>query len=171
MTVPKVRSICREIFATMAGLGLVGCVSVRLMPSDYNKRATGVQFVQPPAPFQPESREDVDGAWKNQSNGNLISFLSDCQDPSDPTLESVVQGALVGLNDLKIDSNFSTSVQGRDARRVQASGRVDGVPSSIDLLAFKRNRCIFILTYVGVKSSFKENHDQFDRFIAGFRAP
>lgn len=115
--------------------------------------------------------KDVDAAWKNPKNGNLISYLTDCHDESDPALDFIVQGALGGLTDLKYDRKDSPMIQGREARRVVASGRVDGVPSKIDLLAFKRDNCIFILSYVGVQKSFAENHSQFERFIEGFRAP
>jgi hypothetical protein len=116
-------------------------------------------------------RTDVDAAWKNPKNGNVISYLSDCQDPNDPPLEQIVAGVLGALTDLKYENEESPMVQGRESRRVLASGKVDGVPTEIDLLAFKRNQCIYILTYLGVKKTFSENHRDFGQFIEGFKAP
>jgi hypothetical protein len=162
----------RTHFITVALLVIAGCVSVKLAGTgDTSKRAVGVQFNEPGSPFDREQREGLDGAWKNPKNGNMISYLSDCQDSSDPSLDTIVQNAVAGLSELKFDSTQSPTVQGREARRVVASGKVDGVASKIDMLAFKRNRCIYIVTYVGVAKVFDENHGQFDKFLSGFRAP
>jgi hypothetical protein len=148
-----------------------GCVTVNLGNTNKGKKAAGVSYKDPAGPFQKEAREDVDAAWKNPKNGNVISFLSDCKDPSDPPLEHIVQGVISGLTDLKVDSTDTAMYQGREARRVVAGGKVDGVPSAIDLLVFKRNMCIYILSYVGVKKAFAENRGDFEKFIEGFKAP
>lgn len=148
-----------------------GCVTVNLGQGGKGKRAEGVEIREPASPFEADKRDDVDAAWKNPKNGNVISYLSDCKDPSDPPLDNIVQGVISGLTELQIDSKESTMHQGREARRVAATGKVDGVLSAIDLMVFKRNTCIYILTYVGVKKSFPENRAEFGRFVEGFRAP
>lgn len=152
-------------------LSTAGCVSVKLAGTSDAKRATGVTYREPSKPFVSESSTDVDAAWKNPRNGNVISFLSDCKDPSDPPLDNVVAGVLAGLNELNIESRETVTQQGREGRRVTAHGKVDGVASSIELLVYKRNQCIYVLTYVGVKSSFPENRGEFAKFIQGFHAP
>lgn len=149
----------------------IGCVSVNLGGASAGKRATGVHAPSPQKPFTSSAREDVDGAWINEKTGNLISYLSDCQDSSDPSLDSILQGALMGLSELKIDSSESPMIQGREARRIVAVGKVDGVPSKIDILTFKRNHCIYILSYVGVQKAFDQDHGQFETFLRGFQAP
>lgn len=150
---------------------LGGCVTVKMANDGTGKKAEGVVFTDPPAPFVREDRTDVDAAWKNPANGNLISFISDCADPGDPSLEQIVGGVLGGLATLKLNSEESVTVQGRAGRRVHAEGKVDGVPSEIDLLVFKRNQCIYILTYVGVQKAFPDNRAAFAKFLEGFRAP
>ena len=147
-----------------------GCVTVKLN-SEGGKRAEGVQISTPSSPFVSDSRPEVDAAWKNSKNGNVISYISDCQDPSDPPLEQITAGVVNALSELKILEEQTTTMQEREARRVHASGKVDGVPTEIDLLAFKRNHCIYILSYVGVKKAFAEDRAAFTRFIGGFRAP
>ncbi|NJL23736.1 MAG: hypothetical protein HC902_00155 [Calothrix sp. SM1_5_4] len=151
-----------------------GCVTVKLdtgMNGSSAKRAEGVSYKEPGQPFVKEQRSDVDASWQNPRNGNVISFITDCKDPSDPSLQSIVGGMLAGLPGLKIESDQEQMVQGREGRRVLASGKVDGVPSQTDLLVFKRNQCIYVLSYVGVKKSFNEDRAEFERFIQGFRAP
>jgi hypothetical protein len=151
-------------------LSITSCVSVSLR-TPKTKRSTGVRFNELPAPFQREPLSDVDVAWKNRDNGNMISFLSECQDQSDPSLDGIVSSALEGLTDLRIEAKESPTIQGREARRVEASGKVDGVSTKIDLLVFKRDSCIYILTYGGVKTAFDANRQDFNRFVEGFRAP
>jgi hypothetical protein len=159
-------------FATLIAITgfLTCCVSVKLAQQEA-KRASGVKFQEPASPFNRESNKDVDASWQNPRNGNLMSYLSDCQDDNDPTLESITQGALGGITDLKYDKQSTESVQGREGRRVLVTGNVDGVKSKIDMLAFKRDNCIYILSYVGVEKSFSADHAAFDKFIQGFRAP
>ncbi len=150
---------------------LTSCVSVSLSPPDEAKRASGVVFKNPHSRFSKESRQDVDAAWKNNANGNVISYLSDCKDPSDPSLDSILQGVLSGVSELQPVSRQTITHQAREARRVVVSGKVDGVPTMMDLMVFKRNQCIYILSYLGVQSSFAADQSQFNTFIEGFRAP
>ena len=156
---------------SLAILLLSGCVTVKLSNTANGKKAEGVNYREPSSPFKSDSRDDVDASWLNPNNGNAISFLSDCKDPSDPPLENIVAGVLSGLTGLKYESEDTPIQQGREARRVVATGKVDGVPSGIELLVFKRNTCIYILSYVGVKKSFNENRAEFGRFVEGFKAP
>ena len=148
------------------------CVSVKLS-TDGNgtKRAEGVQYVEPTRPFAKNENPDVDASWQNSKNGNVISFLSDCKDPSDPPLDNIVAGVVAGVSALKIESSEVVEFQSREGRRVLATGNVDGVPSAIDMLVFKRNFCIYILTYAGVKNSFPANRDEFTKFVQGFKSP
>lgn len=148
-----------------------GCVTVKLGNGGDGTRAASVEVHDPAKPFKKDDQPEVDAAWKNSKNGNVISYLSYCNDPTDPPLDQIVQSTLTGLADLHYDSNESPMVQGRAGRRVVASGKVDGVASQIELLVFKRNMCTYILSYVGVKSAFAENRADFQRFVEGFKAP
>jgi hypothetical protein len=162
----------KTVFYITALLFFTACVSVKLSGTDATtKRATGVDYREPAAPFTKSENPDVDASWKNAKNGNMISYVSDCKDPSDPPLDNIVAGVVAGINDLKFESRDTVDVQGREGRRVLATGKVDGVPSAIDMLVFKRNFCIYIVTYAGVKSSFAANREDFNKFLQGFRAP
>jgi len=159
-------------FITILLFANTACVNVKLSTADSaSKRAQGVEFREPAKPFAKYENRDVDASWQNTKNGNVISYLSDCKDPSDPPLDNIVAGVVAGVADLKFESREEVQVQGRDGRRVLATGKVDGVASSIDMLVYKRNQCIYILTYAGVKNSFAQNRDDFNKFIQGFRAP
>ncbi len=147
-----------------------GCVTVKLA-NESGKKADGVTVNEPGKPFVKESRGEVDAAWKNSKNGNTISYISDCGDPTDPPLEQIVNGVVSGLGDMKTLEETTPIIQDREGRRVHVAGKVDGVHTEIDLLTFKRNHCIYILTLVGVKKAFAEDRPSFAKFIDGFKAP
>lgn len=147
-----------------------GCVTVKLA-NDAGKKATGVSLQEPKKHFARDSRADVDAAWKNSKNGNVISYISDCGDPSDPSLDQIISGVVSGLGEMKTVEDTTPIIQDREARRVLVTGKVDGVPTEIDLLTYKRNHCIYILTLVGVKKTFADDRPTFNKFIDGFRAP
>ncbi len=159
-------------FVAILFFSTTACVSVKLSTAEgTSKRAVGVQYASPAAPFAKNENPDVDASWQNSKNGNVISFLSDCKDPSDPPIDNIVAGVVAGVSDLKFESREEVDVQGRGGRRVVATGKVDGVATGIEMLVFKRNYCIYILTYAGVEKTFAANRPEFAKFVQGFRAP
>ena len=66
----------KRTLAFLLFIGLIsGCVSVNIGGPKRNQKAEGVKFNEPQAPFVKAPQVDVDEAWKNQQNGNLISFF------------------------------------------------------------------------------------------------
>lgn len=151
-------------------LTISGCVSVNLGGHNTHK-ADGIDFQMPSAPFVKEDNSNVDQSWIDPKTGNTISYLSECGDPADPGLTSIESGALSGLHSLQYLSQKKFSYNHRRARRVKVKGSVDGVPSMVDMIVFKKNGCIYILSYVGVEKHFSGGQDQFDEFVARFQAP
>ena len=158
------------LFGILMLLLCTSCVSVELGPKRPT-RASGVRYAAPPKPFVKASADNVDEIWRNPGNGNAISFLSECNDPADPTLHAIEQGVLSGLYPYSYTSQNDIKHEGRAARRVQVKGIVDGVASIVDLLVFKRNSCIYILSYVGLEQQHASNLKTFEDFISGFHAP
>lgn len=149
---------------------LCSCVSVSVATKK-SVHATGVSYGAPALPFERTSGDNVDAIWRNPKNGNAISYLSDCGDDSDPPLPSIESGVLSGLFPYTYQSQSDQKFEGRAARRVQVTGHVDGVPSVVDLLIFKKNSCIFILSYVGTEQYHAADMQRFDKFISRFHAP
>ena len=160
--------------ATLTGIisfsFLCGCINVAIGNSNV-KKADGIRYSEPPKPFAKESREDVDAFWRNSKNGNSIAFLSDCGDASDPDLDTIASGIFNGIKNLEYKSNQNLTYRNREAKRVLAQGQVDGVPTLTDLLVFKKNRCIYVLSYVSVATSHDANTSDFEHFIQGFNPP
>jgi len=155
---------------SIAAFCLTGCISVSLS-GDKHEKANGVKLQAPAAPFEKAKGDNVDEIWRNPKNGNAISYLSDCSDQSDPSLLSIEQGVLSGLNPYSYESQTELTFDGRGARKSRVKGTVDGVASVVDLLVFKRNNCIYILSYVGLQQKHSEDQQRFDTFMERFHAP
>lgn len=148
----------------------VSCVSVNLAKPDV-KKATGVQYSAPGGNFKQFSPDHLDAAWKNSDNGNSISFLSDCEPKNDPPLSTIQKGIIQGIHNQKMISSDYRKYNGRKALFTQVKGEVDGIPSQVKLVILRKNRCIYVLTYVTLENHFSANLPDFDRFVERFHAP
>ncbi|MCC7402979.1 MAG: hypothetical protein IT288_01145 [Bdellovibrionales bacterium] len=148
----------------------VSCVSVRLAENEI-KKAEGVRFSAPNGDFVAFTPDHLDAAWKNSKNGNSISFLSDCDEKSDPSLTSVQQGILNGLAKQEVVDSSYKPFNGRQALFTRVKGEVDGIPSQVQMVILKKNKCLYVITYVGLEAQFESNRADFENFVQGFRAP
>lgn len=146
------------------------CVSIDISESNI-KKAKGVTYTAPGNGFQEVPSTDVDKAWRNESNGNTITFISDCENPYDPSLENIESGVISGLQNLKKISTSESMYNHRASRRSTFIGSVDGIPSKVSLVIFKKNNCIFVLSYLAIVENFNHDSKQFENFLKGFKAP
>ncbi|MBL7668979.1 MAG: hypothetical protein JNM39_00715 [Bdellovibrionaceae bacterium] len=146
------------------------CVSVSL---DKNKvvPAKNVRFNAPDSPFEEIDIPNSDKTWISAVSGNTISFLSDCQKNSDPTLEQMLTDSFSVLEGLHASQSETLTYNSRQALQMTSEGFVDGVPIKMKALVFKRNSCNYTLTYAGVSKKFPRELDQFSRFLQSFYAP
>lgn len=151
-------------------LPLCACVSVNVGGGKKTKRAEDVKFEPPPAPFKELSARDADSAWQNKRNGNTISYLSTCNDPADPPLESLQSEMLSALEDLRVLRSETRTYNAREALATEAEGMVDGIPTRIETMIFKKNDCIFTLSFVGLSKTFVEDQNRFHEFLNHFEA-
>ncbi len=150
--------------------GLGACVSINV-GGGKAERADDVEFNEPPDPFDDEDAGNVDEGWKNPKNGNSISYISECNTGQDPSLQSVRSGVLSTLSEAEVTSEDKRPYNGREALRSEASGKVDGVVTRLDLMIFKKNNCLYIITYVALPDSYDADRKHFENFLEGFKAP
>ena len=146
------------------------CVSVNLAKNDV-KRAEDIQYKAPNGSFKEFDSELVDKGWRHKSNGNAISFVSDCQNQYDPTLENIESGVINSITSKKKVSSNLENYNGRESLHSVYDGKVDGIPTTVELVTFKKNGCIYVISYVAVKSNYNENKPQFQSFLDRFKAP
>lgn len=151
---------------------IAACVSVDIGGGGgTTKKADGVIFTAPSKPFDKFDAAHVDQAWKNDKNGNSISYLSECSTVADPSLENIHRGLVSSIDNVAKVEKQVFQYNGREALRSTATGQVDGVSSKFDLVVFKKNGCTFILSYVATEANFDSNHKDFDKFLQNFKAP
>lgn len=158
------------LLAFLLGTLGAGCVSVNLSTGK-TVRSTGVTFQPPTTPFEPLASTKADGAWQNKANGNSISYFSSCNDPADPPLGAVAQELFADMANLKTIRSQTLSYNGREALSTEVEGQVDGVPTRVQSLVFKKNDCLYTLSYIGVAKNFGQNQSAFDEFVGSFQAP
>ena len=149
---------------------LSGCLSLNIGPAK-PKKSDSVKYVAPPSPFRDFESTNADHAWVNKRNGNSISFLSVCHDPADPSLEMATQDLFNDLSNTQVLKTEHLSFSSREALRSEVKGEIDGVPTQISALVFKKNDCIYTLSYVGVVKAYPEDHIRFETFLSSFEAP
>jgi hypothetical protein len=147
-----------------------GCVSVNL-PKQTGHKAEQVDLHVPAKPFSEMNSQNADRAWISDKTGNTISYLSDCDNPSDPTLQQLESETLGVLNEMKVLFTQNINFNSREAIDTLAEGLVDGVAVRMKLITFKKNNCSYSLVYGGLKEKFDAEIKYFNDFIKGFKAP
>lgn len=147
------------------------CVSVKIPTGGSDKvRAAGVEFVAPANPFSPVATELADQQWTSSKTGNSISYFTECKVRNEPSLEVLEKEVLSAIDQAEVKRE-KLIYNDREALRIKALGRVDGVAVEIDSLIFKKNTCSYTLTFGGRKGSLKNEQSVFDSFLKDFKAP
>jgi hypothetical protein len=149
---------------------LTGCISVSVGPKGAEK-SKGVEFTPPKSPFESLNDAKADAVWINKKNGNSISYLSTCNDPADPTIETATRELFADLKDLNMIKSQTEQFHGREALLSEVEGKSEGVLTKINSLVFKKNGCLYTISLVGLAKSFEADKSQFEKFVAGFEAP
>ena len=146
------------------------CVSVKIATNDGHKQSE-LSFQAPASPFESISLDNADKAWQNKKTGSTLSYLSQCKDNADPSLESLRDTTLRGLDSVEILKDEKMSYNGREAVKTQVKGKLDGVSVLVRLLIFKKNFCRYTISMVGVESHVDSDVQIFETFLGKFEAP
>lgn len=151
-------------------LFISACVSVGFKPPVTEKSKT-ISYLEPDKIFAEASSKQLDRLWHNHSNGSTISFLSECNNSTDPTLENIFKGITSELDEVNTLELNRVSYNSRDALHAQVEGAVDGVLTRFELMIFKKNSCTYILTYASAAAVFGTGQREFHKFVKGFSVP
>ena len=151
-------------------LQMLGCVSVNV-GGKKAKKASLIQLEKPSPHFTEIKKEHADRYWRSDLTGNSISFLSECDTPGDPSLNQVLDGLKQGLIDSELVKREELTYNQRAAVKAEIKGFVDGVESIVETLIFKKNNCLYLITYISVPETFETERAIFNQFLQGFRAP
>ena len=164
------RTLLKPVLASSLCALLSACISVNLGPKAPEK-SKNVTFTRLPPIYRELKDVRADGAWRHAKNGNTISYLSTCNDPADPSLEVAAEEVVLAMGTPKNVSQKKLDFDGREALDTEAEARVEGVPTRIHALVFKKNACLYTLSLVGLAKSFAQGEADYAQFLKGFIAP
>lgn len=163
------KTIQRAFIFLLTALFLSSCITIGV--SKDPQPAKNLDYKTPSKPFSDLKTKTGDKAWISSQTNNVISYISDCSPSNDPSLETLEQDALAGLEKLEIKSRDDVSYNQRTARATIGEGFIDGVKVKLNVLSFKKNNCSYSLIYGGVADRFDSEQAQFKQFTENFRAP
>lgn len=146
-----------------------GCVTVNL-PKTSKGKASGVRVTPPNNDFVESKSEKADQLWKHRSTGATISYLSECSDQASD-LALLETETLNTLAEQQLINQSTRTFNDREARWLEAKGKVEGISLQIAQLSFRRNGCDYILTLASRSERFELHRKDFDEFLKGFVAP
>ena len=154
----------------LSALMSLGCVSVEIGGPDQS-RSEVVDLKEPETPFEARSADYVDRLWVNRLNGNAISYLSQCRESYEAPLQEIALEAVSQLAKTDCKEPQEMRFNRRTAIDLTCSGEVDGVLSSVRVVTFRKNHCLYILNFSGVARAFTQDQSRFQTFLDRFRVP
>lgn len=163
------KTIHNAILFLLYALFLNSCITIGV--SKDPQPAKNLDYKNPASPFADLKTKTGDKAWISKKTNNVISYISDCSPNNDPSLDSLEQDALSGLDKLEIKTREEIPYNQRTARNTIGEGNIDGVKVKLNVLSFKKNNCSYSLIYGGGAEKFDSEINEFKQFTENFRAP
>ncbi len=172
-------SLLSNTVKTAIGLLLISGASNSCVSIDISKtnqvRDSNIKFHAPDKPYQVAPLSSVDGAWRNTETGDSISYISECDSSTDPSLDSIHKGILQGIENLKIVSSEYKKYNSRQALFTTVNGELDGIGTQMQFVIFKKNQCIYVLTNIsymkGANTNGATSSQDFQIFLEKFEVP
>lgn len=156
-----------RLFIPALALLLSSCIQI---PVGFQKteRYEKISFKKPRG-FNDISKDlSGDRTWINPQNGALIGFKSECssiQSSPDVFLQTIT-GAF-GPHTVLEEKSFSYNL--REAVRKVVESKIEGISTKMDLIAFNKFGCSFILSHVARSQFFEQDQNTFENFVSSFR--
>ena len=150
----------------LIGLFAVSCIQIPLGNS--SKKSYKKIKLKAPQNFVSLKTSNSDQAWIKSSNGNIISYRSEC--PSQVhSIENYFDNISIDFLNSKVQSKEKFQYNNRTAVRYNFVGDLESIATSYNLVGFKKYGCLFIITHNGRKGTLTETSEDFERFLASFK--
>jgi hypothetical protein len=109
-------------------------------------------------------------AFFNSQLGAVVVANATCRDDAEAApLSALTRQLLIGYTDREQVWQDRISIVGREALRTRVDARLDGVPTSLDLIVVRKDGCIYDLSYAAPPERYESGRAAFERFVHGFR--
>lgn len=154
----------------LIALTLASCVSVNLGQGSV-KKSQSIAYSPPGQGFEDFAAPVVDRAWRHKQDGNSISIMSQCEEKGGFTIEEIKEAVVAEIDNAKIVESKDFEFNERKAAAYVITGEVDGIPSELKLVTFRKHECIYSITYVARSATFAKHLETFDGFLTKFVVP
>lgn len=108
--------------------------------------------------------ERSDYVYENE-DGRILLSNSFCGEFQDQPLDHLARKTFKAVGKFESEKESWTTLENREAYRLEGKGKVDGVPVGLKILNTRRNNCYFDFVSITPEKLLKENGDLFDRFL------
>jgi hypothetical protein len=157
----------RVVLLLVLAATLSGCRGT-LAGGLFTRDGLAYRVVEPAGPWRRVGFADNDLAWV-APEGHVIAVNATCADHEDSSLEVLTTHLLIGFTDRQWVGKTKLELDGREALRSKVMARLDGVPTSLDLVVLKKNDCVHDFTYVSPVGQEGAHQAEFDALLAAFR--
>ena len=148
------------------GLFATSCIQIPL--GDSEKESYKKIKYNAPKNFSPLKATNSDQAWINNTNGNIISYRTEC--PSQVrSINNHFESISSDFLNSKIHSRDNFQYNNRQALRFKFSGDLESITTNYDLVGFKKFGCLFIITHNGREGALNQTNKDFESFLASFK--
>lgn len=158
----------RLIIAALITVLLPGCISLNIGAPDTVK-SKNLNYKEPDKHFKGLKSSSADRAWLSQKTGNTLSFTSECGDAS-ANIDQIYNELLSGVSQSKVVEEKREFFNERAAIKSHVTGNVDGIPVKMAFLVFKKNSCVYSISYGGVEKNFESELADYQKFLSHFKA-
>lgn len=111
--------------------------------------------------FKPDKRSDY--IYEN-NDGRILLSNSFCDEFQEQPLEQLAKKTFKSVSEFKSKVSEYTTLQNREAYRIEGTGLVDGVKVNLRLLNTRRDNCYFDFLAI-IPEGRKENDSAFNEFL------
>ena len=111
-----------------------------------------------------------DTAYRHKISKSILLANSTCKKYDTTSLESLADNLFAGIDELKTGTGERIPYAGREAFRISAEGKMDGVPIYLLVVTLKRDQCIYDFSLVSPnKEAHQKETADFERFLSSAR--
>ncbi len=110
--------------------------------------------------------ERSDYVFEN-GDGRILLSNSFCGEFQEQSLDHLANKTFKSVGSFKSEKGEYTTLENREAYRLNGTGKVDGVPVGLQILNTRRNNCYFDFVSIVPEKFIGTDKDLFDRFLKG----
>ncbi len=110
--------------------------------------------------------ERSDYVFENE-DGRILLSNSFCGEFQDQSLDHLANKTFKSVGSFQSQKGEYTTLENREAYRLEGTGKVDGVPVGLQILNTRRNNCYFDFVSIVPEKFIGVDRGLFDKFIKG----